>query len=71
VGSNVNGIPDAIGDTGIVVKRRLADDLEKAILEALALNTGKSARQRVLDLFSFNLREEKLLKITKQVIHSL
>ena len=68
VGSNVNGIPDAIGDTGIIVKKRLAEDLERAILEALALNTGKAARQRVLDLFSFNLREEKLLLITGKLI---
>jgi len=68
VGSNVNGIPDAIGDTGIVVKHRKVEELEKAILEALNLTTGKAARQRVLNLFSFNLREEKLLKITKDLI---
>jgi len=68
VGSNVNGIPDAIGDTGIIVNKRSVDDLEKGILEALNLNSGKEARQRVLNLFSFNLREEKLLKITQELI---
>ena len=68
VGSNVNGIPDAIGDTGMIVNKRSVEDLEKAILEALNLNSGKEARQRVLKLFSFNLREEKLLKITSELI---
>ena len=70
VGSNVNGIPDAIGDTGIIVKKRLAEDLEKAIVEALSMNTGKAARQRVLDLFSFKLREEKLLHLIDQLIRT-
>lgn len=68
VGSNINGIPDAIGDTGIVVNNRSVEDIEEAILKALNLNTGKEARQRVLNLFSFNLREEKLLKITSGLI---
>lgn len=68
VGSNVNGIPDAIGDTGIIVQHRNFEELEKAISEAMNLNTGKASRQRVLNLFSIKLREEKLLKIVSELI---
>lgn len=69
VGSNVNGIPDAIGDTGLIVNHRNKEELEKAILEALNLKTGKAARERVLTQFSFKLREEKLLEITDLLIN--
>jgi len=65
VGSNVNGIPDAIGDTGVVVKQRKVEELEKCILDALKLDNGKAARERVLSLFSMNLREVKLIEIVK------
>ena len=68
VGSNVNGIPDAIGDTGIVIKHRKVEELEAGIIEALKMNTGKIARQRVLDQFSISMREEKILKIINKII---
>jgi len=68
VGSNVNGIPDAIGETGVIVKQRKVEELEKCILEALELDNGKAARERVLNLFSMNLREEKLIEILKNFI---
>lgn len=68
VGSNINGIPDAIGDTGIVVKHRKVEELEEAIGEALKMDTGAKARQRVLDLFSISLREQKVLKIINEMI---
>lgn len=68
VGSNINGIPDAIGDTGIIVKHRKVEELEKAIVEALEMDSGAKARQRVLDLFSISLREEKILKILNEMI---
>jgi len=68
VGSNVNGIPDAIGDTGVIVKLRNVEELEKSILEALKLKTGKLARERVLQLFSLSLRQEKMLELIKKLI---
>lgn len=68
VGSNINGIPDAIGDTGIIVKHRKVEELEKAISEALKMDSGAKARQRVLDMFSISLREEKTLKIINETI---
>jgi glycosyltransferase involved in cell wall biosynthesis len=70
VGSNINGIPDAIGDTGIIVKHRNIEELEKGINKALTMNTGEKARQRVLDLFSISLREEDILKIMKETIEN-
>lgn len=63
VGSNINGIPDAIGDTGIVIKQRKVENLEAGITEALKLNSGKLARQRVLDMFSFEKREKEIFDI--------
>ena len=63
VGSNINGIPDAIGDTGIVIKQRRVEDLEAGIMQALEMNSGKMARQRVLNMFSFEKREKEILEI--------
>jgi glycosyltransferase involved in cell wall biosynthesis len=66
VGSNVNGIPDAIGDTGIIVLRRNIEELEKAVYQALNLNTGEKARNYVLDNFSLEKREKKLMNILNE-----
>lgn len=68
VGSNVNGIPDAIGDTGVVIKHRKVEELEAGIIDALKMNTGKAARQRVFDQFSISLREEKILDVLNKLI---
>lgn len=67
VGSNVNGIPDAIGDTGIIVKRRNLDELEHAVRAALNKDTGQDARQHVLNNFSKVIREENLLVVFNQL----
>ncbi|MCX6250426.1 MAG: glycosyltransferase family 4 protein [Bacteroidetes bacterium] len=66
VGSNVNGIPDAIGDTGIIVLRRNVEELEKAVHQALVLNTGEKARKYVLGNFSVEKREDKFIRILKE-----
>lgn len=68
VGSNVNGIPDAIGETGVIVEKRNLGSLENAVRKALTLNTGEEARQRVLQNFTFELREQRLLKILSDTI---
>jgi len=44
--------------------------LEKGILEALKMDSGKAARQRVMDMFTISLREEKLLKLVGEVVTS-
>ncbi|HNW99340.1 MAG TPA: glycosyltransferase family 4 protein [Bacteroidales bacterium] len=68
VGSNVNGIPDAIGNTGIVICERNVNELEKAILEALQMNSGDLSRKFVLDNFNIEKREEEILKITDDIL---
>jgi len=68
VGSNVNGIPDAIGDTGIIVKKRDVVELEVAMRRALELNTGVEAANRIKENFSFDLREKKLISALEEII---
>jgi glycosyltransferase involved in cell wall biosynthesis len=61
LGSNVNGIPDAIGDTGVLVYRRNIDELSQALQKALTLHTGANARKRIIEYFSIQQREHRLL----------
>lgn len=68
VGSNINGIPDAIGKTGVVVQHRNVEEVEAAIEKALQMNTSADARQRVIDLFSFHKREKQLYEIFKKIL---
>jgi glycosyltransferase involved in cell wall biosynthesis len=68
VGSDVNGIPDAIGDTGIIVRRRDAGELDGAVHLAMQLESGTRASERVIANYSFLLREERLLHVFNQYI---
>ncbi len=68
VGSNVNGIPDTIGNTGIVIKKRSVDDLEEAVNKALKMNTGYLCRKFVLDNFSIEKREKEIHRILYEKI---
>jgi glycosyltransferase involved in cell wall biosynthesis len=61
VGSNVNGIPDAIGDTGVIVFQRTISELTAAVEKAMLLNTGQNARAHTLRHFSMELREERIM----------
>jgi glycosyltransferase involved in cell wall biosynthesis len=62
VGSNVNGIPTAIGQTGYIIDRKEIPEAIQAIENALKddENKGKNARSRIINLFSQNQRREKL-----------
>ena len=68
VGSNVNGIPDAIGHTGVIVMHRNVEEVEQAVRKALTLETGADARQRVLSGFTYIQREERLLTLLKEIL---
>ena len=68
VGSNVNGIPDAIGETGIIVGKRDVAQLDQSVRKAFDLNSGPAARQHVLNNFTFLRREQNLLKLFSQYI---
>ena len=62
VGSNVNGIPDAIGETGIIIFHRDPDELEQALYKAMTMETGAKARTHTLENFSIQNRENKLIE---------
>jgi len=65
VGSNVNGIPDGIGNSGYILKERDASKaaslIEKALNEDNSL--GKQARQHIINNFSHERREQSLYKL--------
>lgn len=67
VGSNVNGIPDAIGNTGVIVQSRNTEELEQAIRQALKLNSGHKSRLFVMENFTLEIRENNLIKILSQI----
>jgi glycosyltransferase involved in cell wall biosynthesis len=69
VGSNVNGIPDAMGGNGIIVMKRSVDELEQAVRKALIMDSGPAARRYVLDHFTFALRERKVLELCDEILH--
>jgi len=68
VGSHVNGIPDAIGDTGIIIERRDFNELETAVRKALTLGSGAQARSHILQNYTLQLREERLLTLLHETI---
>ncbi|MEI7500893.1 MAG: glycosyltransferase family 4 protein [Bacteroidota bacterium] len=68
VGSNVNGIPDVIGDTGILVMKRDVAELETATRQALNLNSGDQATLHILSNFTLKLREDRVLKVFRELI---
>jgi glycosyltransferase involved in cell wall biosynthesis len=61
VGSNVNGIPDAIGETGVLVFKRDIAELSLALERAFTMNTGADARRHTLDHFPMKQREEGMI----------
>ncbi|MGE5424869.1 MAG: glycosyltransferase family 4 protein [Syntrophothermus sp.] len=63
VGSAVNGIPDVIGETGIIIKKRNIEALEQAVYQALKFDTGKMAADRIRENFSMGQREKKITEI--------
>lgn len=67
VGSAVNGIPDAIGNTGVIVHRRDPAGIESAIRKALLMTTGKEARDHTLYHYSREKREKKLLQVLENI----
>lgn len=51
VGSEVNGIPLAIGETGFVIKKKDIREAKDAILKANRYDDPLSPRKRILELF--------------------
>ena len=67
IGSNVNAIPDIIGDSGFILKYRSADILKQLITsifkEENISGLGKKARQRVINNYSLKEREESFTRL--------
>jgi len=68
VGSAVNGIPDAIGENGIVIRKRDVEELEQAIRKAMGMDTGRQAREYTLRQFSVSMRESRIIEVFNQII---
>ncbi len=65
VGSDVNGIPDGIGDYGFILKERDVDQAVDLVKKALTSDDvlGKQARQHIIDNFSHEKREQYLYQL--------
>jgi len=65
VGTNVNGIPNAIGDCGYILEQRRVDSACELIQKAMQApaNLSKQARERILKYFTSEQREHTLLAI--------
>ena len=65
VGSHVNGIPNAIGETGFVLEKEDSSQAKELILKALSIFGSSAPRDRIRSLFSIHNRQEKLLQSIK------
>jgi glycosyltransferase involved in cell wall biosynthesis len=63
VGSNVNGIPRLIGETGLIVERPDPDLWAAAVEKALASDAGHKARERIAAQFSMARRFAALREV--------
>mgnify|MGYP001185027490 CR=1 FL=1 len=72
VGSDVNGIPGIIGDTGIVVKRKDITLIAESIAQALELpeSSGVRARERICSMFEIGKREREIIEIAKDITNT-
>lgn len=68
IGSDVFGIPDIIGDTGFILKKKDVALLKNLIDEAVKsdkITLAKKARQRIMENFPEEKRERKLVNIIR------
>jgi len=70
VGSQVNAIPEIIGDTGFVVRKKDTELMKSALIKAFHsdLKMGEKAKQRIIENYSFEKREFEIVKILKEYI---
>lgn len=69
VGTEVGGIPTAIGDTGFITPFGSVEDMGNSIKKALRENRplGKKARQRIIQKFTFERRVNGLRKVVLDI----
>jgi glycosyltransferase involved in cell wall biosynthesis len=70
VGSNVTFIPEIIGDSGYIIDHRNIEEMKDKVEAALKSNPsmGKLAKQRILENYSFEIREKALIKIIEELL---
>lgn len=70
VGSHVNAIPEIIGNTGFIVKKKDLTLMKAALDQAFAsdFSFGKMAKQRIIENYSFERRELELVKALKKYL---
>jgi glycosyltransferase involved in cell wall biosynthesis len=69
--SDVNALPNIAGDAGFILKRRDANLLSSLISDALKCDGEKhaiAARQRIMQNFPLQRREDKLLKLIQSIL---
>lgn len=69
--SEVNALPDIIGDSGFMIYHRSAEELNQALRQALSCNKkmlSEKARNRITELFPHSARKEKLLKLADELM---
>lgn len=67
MGYRVSGIPDIIGDAGILIDDNDIDQIQSGLEKALGMS-GKPARQRILARFPVEQREQALSEIIRAEI---
>lgn len=65
VGSNVNGIPQAIGDAEFILKKQDSIEAAKLIVKALSCNDHIAPRERIVNLFDINRRRTKIWELVE------
>jgi glycosyltransferase involved in cell wall biosynthesis len=68
VGTDVQGVRTAIGDTGFYVPYGDEKATAEAIKKAFKSNKGKEARERIKRMFPIERREKELIKIIYEVM---
>ncbi len=68
VGTKKGGIPTAIGETGYYTEYGNVDETINAIKKALKSDLGKSARNRIMEMFPIEKREKLLLEEIKGLL---
>lgn len=69
--SDVNALPDIVGDSGFMIHHRSADELYHAICLALSCDKkmlSEKARKRIVEFFPLSARKENLLKLAEDLM---
>ncbi len=66
IGSNVSGIPEVIGNHGLILKHRSVAELESLLVKALKMENSKDIRDYIVGKFEVGIRKDRLFDILDQ-----